>query len=600
MRSAVKAVDPGVIGVYVVISFALVTVPRLIVLVKALRPAVLLRCPNSRHEPAQLFKSIGVRSPSAPSRRKLEQDIQAASASDAHESITLSNTASHKPNDHNIGTLDVPSAPSNGRIVCGAFHFAGCNLGVVSSYDGLPTFSEEGRRWIQQHTGVENVFPQGQAHDLPTASQQYHSVLGSLVELVPKQSANSCVRLFLDSPLRSIFPILDTNLCYSTLHLAYQELPAQSLWNDVESARTWVVAFVALLSCLEPQKIAPLGIDAKLCAAQAERSILTVLASPNLDGLQATIILGIYRDFCGQLDAAAMLHSLACRGVLMFGGHIMREQFVPQNKDDVSALHSRRIRELFWLCYFFDKHISLRTGQPAVFDDNECDLTLPAGYTTFGDMLFSPSEQRITLYPSDLTLTKLKSKVFQTLYSRSGMAKSDVQLIADVYGLDVELEDWRLRICEPVRPSISKHTATAVLGLGESEKTLVTFIHFEYFFLLAAIHRACGRCQAWQNGGVNELNALRSSLHISVRASRSTLNLFKENLWDIHHESLCLYSIEPSKGKADMNLLKLMPRLIRGVLARQTTDAEEARLASINALFAEMIRLGECALLRTS
>ncbi|KAI0973459.1 hypothetical protein F4678DRAFT_477913 [Xylaria arbuscula] len=489
------------------------------------------------------------------------------------------------------------SAPSNRQVACGAFHFAGCNFGIASSFDGLP------------------VFPQGQAHSFPAVSKQYHSVLGSLIELVPKESAESCVRVFLGSSLRGIFPILDTHLCYSTLRLAYQGLPTQNSWHDVESARTWIVALVALLSSLEPQKIAPLGIDARLCAAQAERSILTVLANPNLDGLQATIMLGIYRDFCGQLNAAAMLHSLACRCVLMFEGHLMRKQFVPQPKDDVSTLQSRRIRELFWLCYFFDKHISLRTGQPGVFNDKECDLTLPSGYTTFGDMLFLPPEKRVTLYPSDLTLTKLKSKVFHTLHSRSGMAKSDGQLIADVYGLDVELEDWRLSIYEPVRPSISKHTKTATLDLEDNEKMLVTFIHFEYFFLLSAIHRACGRCQAWKDGGFDELNALRSSLQISVRASRSTLNLFKENLWDIHRESLWLihfyliwasftlfcnglYNTEPSDGKADLDLLKLMPRLIRGVLARQTTDAEEARLSSINALFAEMIRLGERALLR--
>ncbi|KAI1307186.1 hypothetical protein F5Y03DRAFT_353005 [Xylaria venustula] len=145
-------------------------------------------------------------------------------------------------------------------------------------------------------------------------------------------------------------------------------------------------------------------------------------------------------------------------------------------------LCGQRIYELVWLYYYFDKYMSLCTGQLAVFDNDEFRLTLPPGYTALGDMLFSPSQNRVTFYSSDLTLTKFESKVFSTLCSRDGMAKSDPQPLADVYGLDVKLEDWRLIIYEPVRPSISEHIATAMLGLEPNEKMLVTFIYLSTSF----------------------------------------------------------------------------------------------------------------------
>ncbi|KAH6876731.1 hypothetical protein B0T10DRAFT_497616 [Thelonectria olida] len=41
---------------------------------------------------------------------------------------------------------------------------------------------------------------------------------------------------------------------------------------------------------------------------------------------------------------------------------------------------TRHVRLLFWHCYVFDNDIDLRTGQPPLISDSDCDLTPPEGY----------------------------------------------------------------------------------------------------------------------------------------------------------------------------------------------------------------------------
>ncbi|KAL4938498.1 hypothetical protein BDV06DRAFT_200820 [Aspergillus oleicola] len=38
------------------------------------------------------------------------------------------------------------------------------------------------------------------------------------------------------------------------------------------------------------------------------------------------------------------------------------------------------LRDLFWLCYSWDKDICLRLGQPLSINDTACDLALPEDY----------------------------------------------------------------------------------------------------------------------------------------------------------------------------------------------------------------------------
>lgn len=221
-----------------------------------------------------------------------------------------------------------------------------------------------------------------------------------------------------------------------------------------------------------------------------------------------------------------MAHAIAVRCVYRLGG-----QRDPQGQ--VPTASQKHFRELFWLLYFSDKHISLRSGQPSAINDIECDLSLD-DYIGL-EAVTHPTE---TVYPSDLRLTVIKSRVSSMLYSPSCMYRSDSELLRDVRELDDELEEWRSSVPEHCRPRLAVGDASNATDLLEQHNfgMVAIFVHLEYLYLISAIHRACGRCTAWSNdeGGPG---AVASSLALSVQASRSTLVYFAAATKYIHPES---------------------------------------------------------------
>ncbi|KAK6443872.1 hypothetical protein FP744_10000120 [Trichoderma asperellum] len=507
---------------------------------------------------------------------------------------------------------------STDDISYGGFYFAGYNLGDISSRNGIPVFSKQTRLWIQRHVGVEafTAFNTMIEHDRATPA--CHQTINSAGwdALPPRRIIEAYISIYKASPLRLVFPIIQETLFQRTVSLAYEDTPS-FLGRDVVNAKTCILAFTAALSVLEPEQTAVLSNNASLCADRAEQSILSVLAAPTIDGLQASIMLLLYRDFCGQLQTATLLHSISWRCVSLFRAHVRPATGVGTDTVRGQCI-IEHLRGLFWLCYFFDKHISLRTGQPPVIEDSLCDLTIPreyAGCVSIHQAAMEPRSWQSSpdLFPCDLELTKLKSKVFTVLYSHSALTKPDAQLLRDIRELDAELETWRISVPSNIRPCLSKVTGVVESNVPQSLGMYVVFVHFEYLFLLATIHRACGRCQAWRDNGVDaQETALHSSLALSVQGSRSTLRLLKVAFWDIHRESFWLIIFYPMwatitifcnllynpglEANSDLELLKLLPSLIKGMHIRQVSAIERMQLDLLDSFFGEIVRLAECAI----
>ncbi len=212
---------------------------------------------------------------------------------------------------------------------------------------------------------------------------------------------------------------------------------------------------------------------------------------------------------------------------------------------------ARHLRKLFWLCYMFDKEISLRTGQPPCIGDEYCDLTLPDGYL---DVQYQDEYLRTNLshldeslstplLPSDLRLSMLKSKACRLLYSAESLKKSDADLLRDIRELGEELEAWRQSVPEKHRPSLSLGTEKGVgawiwRGQAEPPKSVrMVAVHLGYHYLLATIHQAIGRCRAWKLSGAREMESVRSSLTLAVEASRSTLLFLRTEMGGLLEEA---------------------------------------------------------------
>lgn len=192
--------------------------------------------------------------------------------------------------------------PSHGGIFYGSLYFAGCHLGDVSSRNGIPIFSDEGRKWVQDRTGETAALEGGQElseMDLDFAQNKLSdlAILGghnSAAPLPTKATAQSCLDIFRASTLQVVFPVVDLSTFQDTIDRAYEE--------TAESTRAMVcvLSFISFLSLLEPQKTAELLPDVEMYATKAQQLLLLTMAEPTVEGLQAALLL--VRNRCHSLE----------------------------------------------------------------------------------------------------------------------------------------------------------------------------------------------------------------------------------------------------------------------------------------------------------
>lgn len=217
--------------------------------------------------------------------------------------------------------------------------------------------------------------------------------------------------------------------------------------------------------------------------------------------------------------------SIAARFAFMLGAHTLHDSTIASqtssSAETVSRTKNHR-RNLFWLCYTFDKELSLRTGQPPSINDEHCDLTLPPGYLdrVYANQYSNSSSRDIPLFPGDLRLTMIKSRAYNSLYSARALQKSDAELLRDIRELDNDLERWRISLPLGFRPTISFSHGTPT----DSEMDMqVVVSRLAYHHCVAIIHEASGRCRAWADGQSSVIEGVSSSLELAVEASRSSI-----------------------------------------------------------------------------
>ncbi|KAK3684132.1 fungal-specific transcription factor domain-containing protein [Podospora appendiculata] len=515
------------------------------------------------------------------------------------------------------------------RICFVKFHFAGYHLGDISAYSGIPLFSPEGLNWLRCRTGqdpallsVEDRLPSSYLR-LPIygIAQQPGSVSLSLPE---RTVIDEGLRFFHNSPLKLEFPMIDSVLFQQTINTAYD-----SSQGPVSLSAACIFSFLAVLSLFSGHGCsAAHRADGHEYSRRAQ-AVLTLLPQEfNITSLQTIMMLSMYQLFSGQIASATMFHSLACRIMFMLGGHTLPDPWSEHtgHSMDYTVRARRQLRKLFWLCYIFDKEISIRTGQPPSIDDAHCDLTLPNGYLDIQYIDYSDvtllDDAAVPVLPGDLRLSIIKSKACKLLYSVEALRKSDTELLRDIRELDDELERWRLSVPPKHRPTLSIAWDASIDHYANAPDRIRTIvINFEYHYLVATIHRATGRCRAWANaeggsgGGGGEMEGVSSSLMLSVEASRSTLlflrttvrSLLGEAFWMIVFYPMsavitvfCGILLNPLDPRTDedLKLLAAAPELMKTIRTRALTLDEMVHLRMVEDFLMELTRLGNCAVLK--
>lgn len=160
-------------------------------------------------------------------------------------------------------------------------------------------------------------------------------------------------------------------------------------------------------------------------------------------------------------------------------------------------------------------------GQPPTIADENCDLTLPPGYTerAFMDPESEDSTNVEPIFPFDLRLSVIKSRAHSTLYSVSSLKKSDAELLKSIRELDDELEKWRAAVPAHWRPTMSFAQDASDPNVSMHS----VMLRMNYYLCMSIIHQASSRCKSWVNGSGGLVDGISSSLTLSVEASRSTL-----------------------------------------------------------------------------
>ncbi|ETS79026.1 hypothetical protein PFICI_08879 [Pestalotiopsis fici W106-1] len=511
----------------------------------------------------------------------------------------------------NSANLDTPS-PGRKRD----FYFAGVLLGEVCTHSGLPYFSPNGIRWIQQQTGEMPSFPQPpQAHETGMQDNLVSSQPTD-IQLPPRRSVEEYVSMFCKTSIGLVFPVLEPTSFWHTLGLAYGE--SQGSWQQIQCAKACVLSFTSLT-------VFSLGKWDSNLLDSAEYSAKVRLLLPQLFGdasvttLQTVAIQSLYHLWSGNLQLASSFHTMACRIMFTFKAHSQLPTLNAHASDGTSQ-PDHYVRRMFWLLYLLDKEIALRTDLPPSIDDDLCNLELPPDTNSHPRERLATETNKTPSLNLHLSLVIIKSKALKYLSPDISPQKNNAELIKCIRELDQELETWRLSITERYRPSLSRSASHDLDVEDPILRMECIMVNLEYRHLVSYIHQATQRCPRKSSGTYYqptdaETLAIASSQSLAVEAGRSTLvylcgiapALVGEPFWLILAHSMtamltlfCNILLNPvaSQAKDDLMLLQNVPELIQSIHMRQwSVKAVEFRQRSSD-LLAEMARIGTVAIQR--
>ncbi|KAJ5345620.1 hypothetical protein N7452_003624 [Penicillium brevicompactum] len=336
--------------------------------------------------------------------------------------------------------------------------------------------------------------------------------------------------------------------------------------------------------------------DCRLYIAVIGHLLPSMAEVPTIDGFQTCILLLLSQFYTGKLKSAAMTNSIAAHFVFYMGAH-HEWPTQPSNQRNIefeSDGVSTHLRNLFWVCYTVDKELCLRIRQPSALNDDHCDLAVSLRYleTISSDFTSSlPLEKRhpTFLFPIDIKLSQIKSRAYESLYSKAAFRKSNMELLMNIRTLDASLEAWRIAVPENCRPNVTFYEMNMdpvdlrIRGL---------LLRLDYLYCVAIIHQASSRClqsnMIFQGTGP----AVGSSIALAVEASRCSLKslrsachiLTKGACWLVLFNLLAASSLvcsnildNPASPSAvdDYELLADVPRLI-GIISAHVSDFEES------------------------
>ncbi|KAJ5683515.1 transcriptional regulator family: Fungal Specific TF [Penicillium macrosclerotiorum] len=324
-----------------------------------------------------------------------------------------------------------------------------------------------------------------------------------------------CVEHYASNGLYSMFPFADAE----ALRVLIQADVLNHPHTTRAANRACLAAFTANITVMHRHDPAFSDSDPD-AYAQAALSLIPdiLMEASDLRTLEAVMMLVIYLAPLGQPQSSELLLGIAVQALYTLGGH----KFQSSPETPSRSQQSRHLRALFWLCYGTDSEFSIRKGQPPLLNETHCDLDLPVNYAQKSSehhFYWKPLSSKELLYPSDIRLNLIKSKIYRLLYSEKNSSRSEARRIQLIRELDLELSDLRAEYPVECRPDAFA-TEKAPDYLFHDLSIRGISIHLEYYYCLGKIH---GANTSFNIPTSKTWSPLPSSDEICYEAARSTL-----------------------------------------------------------------------------
>ncbi|GFF44556.1 hypothetical protein IFM58399_07320 [Aspergillus lentulus] len=350
----------------------------------------------------------------------------------------------------------------------------------------------------------------------------------------PRRLIEASLEYFSSNGLYSIHPVVDIDAL--TCLLDASDFDGSGVGTCIAD-RACLAALTAMITRIRRQE--PAFADADPDAyVQAVLSVLPQLMveHTNVRALEALIILALYIAPLGQPQTAEILLAMAVRILFNLGAH----RTGPTYESTAHKHQHQHLRALFWTFYAVDKEMSLRKCQPPMINDTDCDLTLPERYVAqSSEHQFFTSElsSKELLYPSDLRLAMLKSRVYHLLYSEQSLSHSRARRLQLIRELDQELNDLKSQFPSACKPDAVVSGNVPDYFIHDLSLRGVN-VHLEYYHCLSKIHGA----SAIGTPVLQSLSPPSTSIELCYQAARSTLIYLRRIRHLIFPETFWIYA----------------------------------------------------------
>ncbi|KAJ5933402.1 transcriptional regulator family: Fungal Specific TF [Penicillium verhagenii] len=370
--------------------------------------------------------------------------------------------------------------------------------------------------------GIPGSFERTSLCDAFKSQHALHAKKADIMTWPPRKLVRQCLEYYSANGIYSIFPIVDVQVMHKLLNDNVLEQPE----TEIHAANRAILAiFTAFMSRIRRHEPEFLDTDPD-AYAQAALGLLPELLMEDGDirSLETFLLLAIYIAPGGQAAQAGLFLSMATRIVFNLGGN---RKFNPHKVHNGNQSADQHLRDVFWLCYCMDKEMSSRRCQPPMIKDEDCDLELPTNYVqqSSDSQIFSkPLSSDELLFPTDLRLGFIKSKIYRLLYSEHAQSQSETQRLQYIRELDLELGHFKSSFPPGCQPELFA-TETTPNYICHDLSLRGVNVHLQYYFCLGRIHGANIESSK-QSLGVGNRSTLPSSLELYYQAARSTLVYF--------------------------------------------------------------------------